>query len=71
LKSPEILSVSLASRRYTSEEIEATYVLNLSIWGDEEAESGGEINSKFKIKELLSHAPSFPIPNSQFLILND
>ncbi|MDF5739695.1 hypothetical protein [Nostoc sp. S13] len=41
MKSPEILSVSLASLRYTSEEIGATYVLNLSVWGVGGVGSGG------------------------------
>ncbi|WP_334777709.1 hypothetical protein [Nostoc sp.] len=34
MKSPEILSVSLPSWRYTSEGIGVTYVLNLSVWGE-------------------------------------
>ncbi|MEH2454555.1 MAG: hypothetical protein V7K20_25605 [Nostoc sp.] len=71
MKSPEILSVSLASRRYTSEGIGATYVLNLSVWEDKREMKcpvlSGEshfFTHNSELKTILPHTP-YPMPNAQ------
>ncbi|MEH1833989.1 MAG: hypothetical protein V7L29_18430 [Nostoc sp.] len=63
MKSPEILSVSLASLRYTSEGIGATYVLNLSVWGDEGDEGAGVQGKQGRTTK--------PMTNDQRLMTND
>jgi hypothetical protein len=66
LKSPEILSVSLASWRYTSEGIRASYVLNLSIWGVEvgAGEAGGPGEAEGAGEEELITNVQCSMPNN-------